>query len=75
MGNDCPEGVPYRLVVRGELDARYACLFDGMSLERIRGTTVFAGSVVDQAHLHGFIERVEELGLELLEVLQVRGAE
>jgi hypothetical protein len=26
------------------------------------------GKVIDQAQLHGFIERIEELGLELLAV-------
>jgi hypothetical protein len=63
----------YRLVVRGELDARYGYLFDGMRLECVSGTTVLTGDVRDQAQLHGFIERVEELGLELLEVQQVNG--
>jgi uncharacterized protein (UPF0335 family) len=29
------------------------------------------GAVVDQAQLHGYIERVEELGLELVSVVQV----
>ena len=56
----------YRLVVRGELDARFACLFEGMSMDTVGGTTVLMGPVVDQAHLHGFIERIEELGLELV---------
>ncbi len=63
----------YRLVVRGELDARFAFLFDGMSMETVGGTTVLVGPVVDQAHLHGFIERIEELGLELLSVQQELG--
>ena len=60
----------YRLVVRGELDPRFAYLFDGMKMESIEGTTVIAGDVVDQAQLHGYIERIEELGLELLSVQQ-----
>jgi hypothetical protein len=60
----------YRLVVRGELDPRFAYLFDGMEMESIEGTTVIAGEVVDQAQLHGYIERIEELGLELLSVQQ-----
>jgi hypothetical protein len=60
----------YRLVVRGELDARFACLFEGMEMDRADGTTVILGYVVDQAQLHGYIERIEELGLELLSVQQ-----
>jgi hypothetical protein len=64
-------GTAYRLVVQGELDQRYASLFDGMELQQVSGTTVLTGEVVDQAHLHGLIERIEELGLELLEIQQV----
>src|SRR5262249_14391319 len=60
----------YQLVVRGELDERYAYLFEGMQMERTGGTTVLEGSVRDQAQLYGLIERIEELGLELLSVQQ-----
>ena len=65
-------GAAYRLVVRGELEARYAFLFNGMRMESVSGTTVLTGRVVDQAELHGYIERFEELGLELLSVEQTR---
>jgi uncharacterized protein (UPF0335 family) len=41
-----------------------------MQMERVEGTTVLTGRVIDQAQLHGFIERIEELGLELLSVEQ-----
>ena len=56
----------YRLVIRGEIGERFALLFEGMRLKRDRGTTVITGAVRDQAHLHGLIERVDELGLELV---------
>lgn len=68
-------GARYRLVVRGELDARYVCLFEGMEMAPVAGTTVVTGVVRDQAQLHGFIERIEELGLELIEVRQVSDGE
>ena len=64
------KGATYRIVVRGELDARFAYLFNGMQMERVEGTTVMTGKVIDQAQLHGYIERFEELGLELLTVEQ-----
>jgi len=64
-------GTEYRLVVRGELDQRYAYLFEGMDMSRVGGTTVLTGNVVDQAHLHGLIERIEELGLELVQIQQM----
>ena len=72
MQSGAAEGATYKLVVRGELDARFAYLFNGMQMERSVGTTVLTGPVVDQAQLHGFIERFEDLGLELLAVEQIR---
>jgi len=61
----------YQIIVRGELDERYAYLFEGMQMERTGGTTVFEGRVRDQAQLYGLIERIEDLGVELLSVQQV----
>ena len=63
-------GTAYRIVVRGELDDRFAYLFNGMEMQRIDGATVLTGDV-DQAQLHGYIERLEELALELVTVEQV----
>ena len=62
----------YRIVVRGELDSRFAYLFNGMQMDQVEGTTTLTGEVIDQAQLHGYIERFEELGLELLSVEQMR---
>jgi len=66
-------GTAYRIVVRGELDDRFAYLFNGMEMQRIDGTTVLTGNVLDQAQLHGFIERLDELALELVTVEQIGG--
>ena len=67
MGSRAAE---YRMVVRGELDDRFAYLFNGLDFERIASTTVLSGRVTDQAQLHGYIARVEELGLELVSIKQ-----
>jgi hypothetical protein len=61
-------GARYEIVIRGELDSRYAHLFEGMQMERADGTTVLTGSVRDRAQLYGHIDRIEELGLELVSV-------
>ena len=58
----------YELVIRGEVGDRFSTAFEGMRLERDSGTTTIAGEVRDQAQLHGLIERVQELGLELVSV-------
>jgi hypothetical protein len=63
-------GTAYRIVVRGELDDRFAYLFNGMEMQRIDGTTILTGDIVDQAQLHGYIERLDELALQLLTVEQ-----
>jgi hypothetical protein len=68
------KGGSYKLVVRGELDDRFAYLFNGLELERVSGTTVLSGSVLDQAQLHGYIARVEELGLEIVSIKQTAEA-
>jgi len=58
----------YRIVLREELGDHFAALFGDMRLERVRGTTVLTGTVVDQAQLHGLIDRCQDLGLELVSI-------
>jgi hypothetical protein len=61
-------GTPYELVLRGEMGDRFAVLFEDMRLDRVGGMTVLTGPVRDQAQLHGLIERIAELGIELVSV-------
>jgi hypothetical protein len=70
-GTEKGHGQMYRLVIRGELDERFAVLFEGMSLERSGGTTVLTGKVTDQAHLQGLLQQAQELGLELVSIAPV----
>ena len=65
---DQGRGSDYEFVLRGEIGDRFGLVFDGMHLERVRGDTVLTGPVLDQAHLHGVIERIQELGVELVSV-------
>jgi hypothetical protein len=58
----------YRIVVAGELSRRFAPAFDGMTVQCAAGQTAITGVVVDQSQLHGLLDRVGELGLELLSV-------
>jgi hypothetical protein len=68
MDGDQVRGRRYRLVLRGELGEPFGFLFEGMAMDRVAGTTVLTGSVIDQAHLHGLIQRTQDLGLELISV-------
>jgi hypothetical protein len=62
----------YEIRLRGRLDPRWADWFDGLTLTAgADGTTTIRGSVVDQAALHGLLQRLRDLGLHLLSVAQV----
>ncbi len=58
----------YRIVIAGELSRRFASAFDGMTLQCHDGQTSLVGTVTDQAHLHGLLNQVGELGLDLVSV-------
>ena len=62
----------YEIRLKGHLDSRWAAWFDGLSLTNERdGTTVISGPVVDQAALHGLLQKVRDVGLPLVSVTQV----
>jgi hypothetical protein len=62
----------YEIRLQGRLDPRWAVWFDGLTLTAgADGTTTLRGPVVDQAALHGLLQRLRDLGLPLLSVAQV----
>jgi hypothetical protein len=58
----------YQIVVAGELSRRFAPAFEGMTVRCAGGQTAITGMVVDQSQLHGLLNRVGELELELVSV-------
>jgi hypothetical protein len=64
----------YCIVVEGELGARYASAFEGMTVSAHDGVTAIAGSISDPSHLHGVLERIAGLGLRLRSVTPVDAA-
>jgi hypothetical protein len=58
----------YQIVVRGELSKRYAQAFEGMEMEAKSGQTILTGEIIDNSHLHGILDRIIALGLELVSV-------
>ena len=67
----------YRLVVKGELGPRYVSAFDRMTICAHDGQTDITGTIIDQSHLQGLIERIANLGLTLhsLTPLETENAE
>jgi len=62
----------YEIRVKGHLAGRWAAWFDGLSLTREpEGTTLLEGPVVDQAALHGLLQKVRDTGLPLVSVERV----
>ena len=53
----------YRLVVKGELGARYASAFERMTISAHDGITEMTGEIIGPAQLQGLPERIAGLGL------------
>ena len=64
----------YAIRVAGRLDAEGREAFAGMQMRFGDGMTVLVGEG-DQAALHGWLELIRSLGLELVDVRKVRGAQ
>jgi hypothetical protein len=62
---------PYSLVVEGELGARYASAFEGMTVSAHDGITEITGTIIDPSHLQGLLERIAGLGLRLRSVTPI----
>jgi hypothetical protein len=58
----------YEIRIRGRVSSALLDSFQGMESEIEPVETVLHGPVRDQAELHGLIDRVQALGLELIEV-------
>lgn len=63
--------IEYELVVRGELSDCFGVAFPEMTLQREAGYTHITGVIVDQAHLHGILERLCDFGIELVSLNEV----
>jgi len=69
---DRSEAGRYEIRLMGHLDAHWTAWFDGSAVTYENdGTTVISGRIVDQAALHGLLQRVRDLGLELVSVRRV----
>ena len=59
----------YEIRVKGHLDGRWSEWFDGLQITNLEnGEATLSGDIVDQAALHGVLNKVRDLGLPLLAV-------
>jgi hypothetical protein len=58
----------YQIRISGRLDETTLLAFEGLTAQVTPAETVLTGPLLDQAALHGVLEQVESLGLELVEV-------
>lgn len=64
--------VIYHIRVKGLLDEKWTAWFDGFAISWIgQDETVLTGRVRDQAALHGILNKVRDLGLDLLLVKRI----
>ena len=62
----------YEIRVEGHLGERWAAWFDGLAItSEDDGTTVIRGSVIDQAALHGLLQRLRDIGIPLISLTPV----
>ncbi len=63
----------YKIRVKGHLDRRWSEWFDGLEITNLQnGETMLYGEIVDQAALHGVLNKVRDLNLALVAVSSVR---
>jgi hypothetical protein len=67
------DGTPqYEIRVRGHLGSRWTAWFDGLDLSNEDdGITVIRGPVVDQAALHGLLQKLRDVGIPLVSLTEL----
>ena len=66
----------YEIRFKGHLNRRRAQMFEGLEMvQGPDGETVLTGPVIDQAALHGILDRIRDLGVPLLSVKLLKQAE
>ena len=67
-------GGSYVIRIRGRLSDSLLAVFEGLTATSKPGETVLRGPVRDQAELYGLLNRIQSLGLELIEVRRLSEA-
>jgi hypothetical protein len=66
----------YEIRVEGHIGDSWSSWFEGLTIRHEEsGETVLTGPLADEAALHGVLVRIRDLGLPLVAVKRVPGAE
>jgi hypothetical protein len=60
-----PAATVYAVLVRGKLDQALADELGALRLEQADGQTRIVIELIDQSHLHGVLERLRDLNIEI----------
>ncbi|KUO58609.1 MAG: hypothetical protein APF84_15665 [Gracilibacter sp. BRH_c7a] len=59
----------YEIIIQGHIDQRREDWFAGLKITQLpEGKSLLAGEVADQSALHGILNRIRDMGLQLLSV-------
>ena len=64
-------GERYEIRVKGNVGDSLLESFEGLDARVKPAETIFRGEITDQPALHGILDRIHALGLELIEVKRV----
>ena len=62
------EATRYRIVVKGRLSESFTSVFEDITVEPLSGATALEGDFTDQSELHGMLDRLRNLGIELVSI-------
>jgi hypothetical protein len=68
---DDPAHLGYEIRIKGRITKSSESAFDGLMVTMNPIETVVRGTMIDQAALYGILERIQALGLELVEVRRI----
>ena len=61
-------GLPCRILLEGEVSDRFEPAFHGLSLHRHPGCTELSGTLADQSQLQRLLNRLFDLGMQVISV-------
>jgi hypothetical protein len=65
----------YEIRIRGRVSDATLSSLEGMDADVAQAETILHGPVADQVRLHGLLDRIQSLGLELIEVRRLPPSE